>query len=179
MELAAEDGRAQRNRSYLRILAPPPTFSVSVSGAELRAAARRSRFPYYPAIHARPPTALCVLGCPWTALHLSFLHKHAIHASFASRACSIPATATAAAYLGSIFYFWPAPFPFFFLLILLATTPSRCRQHGLYFTVPSSSLLPQPPFSSYFQASTPGSGLRQQSRLGTCRLWIDEHLSSN
>ncbi|PYH34559.1 uncharacterized protein BO87DRAFT_50821 [Aspergillus neoniger CBS 115656] len=74
MELAAEDGRAQRDRSYLRILAPPPTFSVSVSGAELRAAARRSRFPYYPAIHARPPTALCVLGCPWTALHLSFIN---------------------------------------------------------------------------------------------------------
>lgn len=150
MELAAEDGRAQRDRSYLRILAPPPTFSVSVSGAELRAAARRSRFPYYPAIHARPPTALCVLGCPWTALHLSFLHKHAIHASFASRACSIPATATAAAYLGSIFYFWPAPFPFFSSNIIsndsIALPTTRTLLHCTFLiaspTAPFQFLLP-------------------------------------
>ena len=172
MELAAEDGRAQRDRSYLRILAPPPTFSVSVSGAELKLRAGHAFL--YPAL-PRPPVRPCayVLGYPWTRL----LHKHAINASFASRSSSQPQLLQLLIWVP--FFIFGPPLSPFFLLILLATTPSRCRQHGLYFTVPSSSLLPQPPFSSHFQASTPGSGLRQQSRLGTCRLWIDEHLSSN
>lgn len=44
--LAAAGGRARRGRPYLRILAPPPIFSVSLSGAELscaRAGQVRSR----------------------------------------------------------------------------------------------------------------------------------------
>lgn len=150
MELAAEDGRAQRDRSYLRILAPPPTFSVSVSGAELRAAARRSRFPFTLPF-TPPPTALCVLGCPWTALHLSFLHN-TLFTRHSRRALARSQPQLLQLLIWVPILFFGPPLSPFFLLILLATTPSRCRQHGLYFTVSSSSLLPPPSLS----ALTPG-----------------------
>lgn len=155
MELAAEDGRAQRDRSYLRILAPPPTFSVSVSGAELRAAARRSRFPFtLPFTPPLRPPFVSSAAPGLRSISPSFINTLFTRHSRRALARSQPQLLQLLIWV-PILFFGPPLSPFF-LLILLATTPSRCRQHGLYFTVSSSSLLPPHPFQLLLQAPTPG-----------------------
>ena len=75
MELAAEDGRARRGRSYLRILAPPPISSVSVSGPELSCAPVTPFLPFFLTASPKPACPRLLVTTPGHYHHLfSYLH---------------------------------------------------------------------------------------------------------
>lgn len=116
MELAAQNGRARRGRSYLRILGPPPTFSVSFSGAELRKlrAGHASPFPHLALVPTSVSEASRSLGkLPFHDLTRS--SRRALIVIIIIINWIIPALTPAAAYLIFLFFiplssFFYAPF---------------------------------------------------------------------